>query len=75
MSYVVLKPTFAGGARRSAGDVIDLDRVEAENLIAMGRIGKAAPSTKADTADRSVGLSTSTSAAPKTRKRKVKNAD
>lgn len=74
MPYVILKPTFAGGARRNAGDVVDIAEDEARNLLAMGRIDVAAPSPKAEVQDRSVGLPASTTAAPKKRTRKVKDA-
>jgi hypothetical protein len=40
----------------------------------MGRIDVAAPPPKAEVQDRSVGLSASTTAAPKKRTRKVKDA-
>ena len=75
MPYVILKPTFAGGARRDAGDVVDIAQDEARNLIAMGRIDVAAPPPKAEVQDRSVGLRASTTAAPKKRVRKAKDAD
>ena len=75
MPYVILKPTFAGGARRNAGDVVDIAEDEARNLLAMGRIDVAAPPPKAEVQDRSVGLQASTTAAPKKRVRKAKDAD
>ena len=71
MSYVVLKSTVAGGARRNAGDVIELTVDEAGVLLAAGRIAKAAPSPKVEVQDRSVGLEASTVAAPKKRARKA----
>lgn len=74
MSYVVLKSTFAGGARRAAGDVVELDPTEASALLSMGRIEQVVPSTKAEVQDRSVGLQSSKTAAPKKRARKVKDA-
>ena len=75
MPYVILKPTFAGGARRDAGDVVDIAEDEARNLLAMGRIDVAAPPPKAEVQDRSVGLQASTTATPKKRVRKAKDAD
>ena len=75
MPYVILKPTFAGGARRDAGDVVDIAEDEARNLLAMGRIDVAAPPPKGEVQDRSVGLQASTTAAPKKRVRKAKDAD
>lgn len=71
MSYVILKSTVAGGARRNAGDVIELTTDEARALLAAGRIAEAAPSPKVDVQDRSVGLEASTVAAPKKRARKA----
>lgn len=71
MSYVILKSTVAGGARRNAGDVIELTADEARALLAAGRIAEAAPSPKAEVQDRSVGLEASTVAAPKKRTRKA----
>ena len=40
MAYLVLKSCVAGGVRRSAGDVIDLDASEAKELKLVGRVSE-----------------------------------
>jgi hypothetical protein len=57
MPYCVLKSCFAGGAKRAAGDVIELDEAEAKSLIAMARVSyvEARPA-KEELEDRSIGL-------------------
>jgi len=41
MKYVVLKSCVAGGAARSAGDIVELSADEASSLTAYGRISVA----------------------------------
>jgi len=54
MNYLVLKSCFAAGARRSAGDVVEVAADESVNLLAMGRISVApAPKPEAALTDRS----------------------
>lgn len=66
MNYLVLKSCFAAGARRNAGDVVEVDAAEAKQLAAMGRITDApAPKPEVKTVDRSETPAT-------TRKTKVK---
>lgn len=43
MNYLVLKSCFAAGARRSAGDVVELGESEAAALSGYGRITVAPP--------------------------------
>lgn len=66
MAYLVLKSCVAGGVRRNAGDVIDLDASEAKTLKLMGRISEVEKKSEPKT-DRSVGLEKSTTPKPKTR--------
>lgn len=71
--YLVLKNCMAGGARRTAGDVVELPASEGNLLISMGRVEEAsAPKPEPKIEDRSVGLSEDT--APKKRGRPRKNA-
>ena len=75
MPYLITKPCIAGGQRRNAGDIVELDGVEAGNLIAMGRADVAPVVEKPKVSDRSVALGSSDIPAPKKRARKAKNAD
>ena len=59
--YTILKDTVAGGQRVHAGDVIELPEHEGHALCGYG---------KAEKEDRSVGLKTSKTKAPKTRAKK-----
>jgi|13_taG_2_1085334.scaffolds.fasta_scaffold05119_2 hypothetical protein len=66
MPYLVLKSCFAGGVRRSAGDVIDLAASEASALKSIGRVSEVEKKIEPKT-DRSVGLAKSSTPKPKTR--------
>ena len=66
MAYLVLKSCVAGGERRNAGDVIDIDAAEAKTLKSMGRISEVEKKSESKT-DRSVGLAKSETPKPKTR--------
>ena len=55
MNLSILKSCFAAGARRSAGDVIEIADAEANQLLAMGRVEVApAPKPEVETVDRAV---------------------
>lgn len=55
MNCLILKSCFAAGARRSAGDVIEIADAEANQLLAMGRVEVApAPKPEVETVDRAV---------------------
>lgn len=66
MPYLVLKSCVAGGVRRSAGDVIDLDASEAKELKSAGRVSEVEKKSEPKV-DRSVGLEKSTAPKPKIR--------
>jgi hypothetical protein len=69
MPYIVLKSCVADGARRSAGDILNLSDDEARSLTAMGRVEYAdAPRQEPIIEDRSVALPQSKVAAPRKRK-------
>tara|TARA_R110000796_G_scaffold29304_1_gene79304 strand:- start:12 stop:266 length:255 start_codon:yes stop_codon:yes gene_type:complete len=54
MKYLVLKSCFAAGARRTVGDVVEIDASEANQLVSMARISAApAPKPEVETVDRS----------------------
>jgi hypothetical protein len=69
MSYLVLKGTVIGGKQVRAGDVVEVDAVEAIELVGIGRITKV-DSKPVETVDRSIGLSEETK--PKRRTRRTK---
>lgn len=70
MPYLILKSCVAGGSRRSAGDIIELDGDEARQLLVMGRVA-VAPEPKPETeTNRSVGLQADTASPLKKRGRK-----
>ena len=69
MSYLVLKGTVVGGKQVRAGDVVEVDAVEAKELIGIGRITKV-DSKPVETVDRSIGLQEETK--PKRRTRRTK---
>lgn len=66
MPYLVLKSCVAGGQSRNAGDVIDLDASEANQLKMIGRVSEVEKKVEPK-ADRSVGLAKSSTPKPKTR--------
>lgn len=69
--YTVLKSCFAGGARRSAGDVVQLTDSEGNALTNMGRVvASEAPPAKQEPVNRSVDLPVSD--APQVAKRIIK---
>ena len=69
MSYLVLKGTVIGGKQVRAGDVVEVDAVEAKELVGIGRITKV-DSKPVETVDRAVGLQEETK--PKRRTRRTK---
>lgn len=69
MSYIVLKGTVIGGKRVNAGDVVEVEGIEARELMGIGRIAKI-EKKQVETVDRSVGLTEETK--PKRRTRRVK---
>ena len=69
MSYIVLKGTVIGGKRVNAGDVVEVEGIEARELMGIGRIAKV-EKKQVETVDRSVGLTEETK--PKRRTRRVK---
>ena len=75
MPYLILKSCIAGGLRRNAGDVVEIDGVEAGNLVAMGRAEVAPDVEKPKSYDRSVALGGSDAPAPKKRARKSKKSE
>lgn len=69
MKYLVLKGTVIGGRQVRAGDLVEIDGAEANELQGMGRICQVLETeTKVD--DRSVGLTEETK--PKRRTRRTK---
>lgn len=71
--YTVLKSCFAGGVRRSVGDVVQLTDSEGNALTAMGRVAASeAPSAKQEPSNRAVDLPASD--APQVAKRATRKA-
>jgi hypothetical protein len=68
MSYLVLKGTVIGGKQVRAGDVVEVDAVEAKELVGIGRITKV-DSKPVETVDRSIGLSEETKPKRRTRRK------
>ena len=68
MSYLVLKGTVIGGKQVRAGDVVEVDAVEAKELVGIGRITKV-DSKPVETVDRSIGLSEETKPKSRTRRK------
>jgi hypothetical protein len=68
MSYLVLKGTVIGGKQVRAGDVVEVEGVEARELIGMGRIVEVVK-TETKVEDRSVGLTEETKPKRRTRKK------
>lgn len=53
MNYLILKSCFAGGAKRNAGDVVELNKDEAASLKSYGRVTEApTPKPEPKTVDR-----------------------
>lgn len=71
MTYLILKSCFAGGARRNAGDIVELSAQEANSLTLMGRVEECAAPAKQEPVNRAVALETSTAAPVKKRGRKT----
>lgn len=69
MKYLVMKGTVAGGRQVKAGDVIEVDGIEARDLVALGRLVEVIE-TETKVEDRSVGLTEETK--PKRRTRRAK---
>ncbi len=69
-NYLILKSCVAGGAARSAGEIVELSEQEGKSLSAMGRVQVAPERAAPAVADRSVGLQASD--APKVSKRAKK---
>ena len=69
MSYLVLKGTVIGGKQVRAGDVVEIDGIEARELVGIGRITKV-ESKPVETVDRAIGLEEETK--PKRRTRRTK---
>jgi hypothetical protein len=68
MSYLVLKGTVIGGKQVRAGDVVEVDAVEAKELVGIGRITKV-DSKPVETVDRAVGLQEETKPKRRTRRK------
>jgi len=68
MSYLVLKGTVIGGKQVRAGDVVEVEGVEARDLMGMGRIIEVVK-TETKVEDRSVGLTEETKPKRRTRKK------
>jgi hypothetical protein len=68
MSYLVLKGTVIGCKQVRAGDVIEIDDIEAKELVSIGRITKV-ESKPFETQDRSIGLSEETKPKRRTRRK------
>ena len=71
MSYIVLKGTVIGGKRVNAGDVVEVEGIEARELMGIGRIAKV-EKKQVETVDRSVGLTEETKPKRRTRRAKAK---
>ena len=69
MSYLVLKGTVIGGKQVRAGDVVEIDGIEARELVGIGRITKV-EGKPVETVDRAIGLEEETK--PKRRTRRTK---
>jgi hypothetical protein len=67
MKYLVMKSTVAGGRQVKAGDVIELDSMQAKELVSIGRLIEVVE-TETKVEDRSVGLTEETK--PKRRARR-----
>lgn len=72
MPYLITKSCMAGGSRRSAGDVVELNDAEGRSLVTMGRAEIAAVVQKPTFSDRSVALDASDAPAPKNRTKRGK---
>jgi hypothetical protein len=70
MPYLILKSCVAGGSRRSAGDITELDKAEANQLLLVGRVEAVAEAKPIQEVDRSVGLQANVASPLKKRGRK-----
>lgn len=68
MSYLVLKGTVIGGKQVRAGDVVEVDGIEARELVGIGRIAKV-EKQEVKTVDRSIGLKEETKPKRRTRRK------
>ena len=68
MTYIVLKGTVIGGKRVNAGDVVEVDGIEARELVGIGRIAKV-EKQEVKTVDRSIGLKEETKPKRRTRRK------
>lgn len=68
MTYIVLKGTVIGGKRVNAGDVVEVDGIEARELVGIGRISKI-EKQEVKTVDRSIGLKEETKPKRRTRRK------
>lgn len=68
MSYLVLKGTVIGGKQVRAGDVIEIDGIEARELVGIGRVSEV-ESKPVEIQDRSIGLSEETKPNRRTRRK------
>jgi hypothetical protein len=71
MQYKVLRNTVAAGRVRKMGALVELDDVEAKELMAMGRVAPHAE--EAPVADRALGLSEETKPRRRGRPRKTED--
>lgn len=58
-SYLILKSCVAGGAARSAGEIVELSDQEGKSLLSMNRVQAHEARSVIETVDRSVALETS----------------
>ena len=70
MSYLVLKGTVIGGKQVRAGDVVEVEGIEARDLIGMGRIVEVVK-TETKVEDRAVGFTEETKPKRRTRRKKA----
>lgn len=68
--FLITKDTIANGQKVSAGDIVELKEDVGHELCAYGKASVHIEKPKAKKEDRSVGLKTSKTKAPKTRAKK-----